>query len=306
MKKLLIFITLFIVLKTNSQSPSGYWYGAANVKLRNTYSNYLVELIIDQQGNNIKGVLNYFFKNTYRSIPVRGSYNPHTRLMYIASIPVSYYGSLMNRDVDCEMDLSATLRVSKINSTLKGSLISHPRYKYTCPEITFNLNLNNEPGNKDSAMQAIRRLKESYSVWRPTETDTLIAVSIQPKPVVNYVVSNQFKERTKEVAEELIVESDSLKVDFYDNGEVDGDSISVFFNDKLIAFNRILSTRSVHIDLALDTLKEINELSMFADNLGSIPPNTALMVVSDGKKRYEVRLSSNFEKNAVVRISRKK
>jgi len=97
-----------------------------------------------------------------------------------------------------------------------------------------------------------------------------------------------------------------VQVDFYDNGEIDGDSISVFFNKQLIAFNRILSTRSIHIDLALDSKKEINELSMFADNLGSIPPNTALMVVSDGKRKYEVRLSSNFEKNATVRIRRKK
>ena len=45
---------------------------------------------------------------------------------------------------------------------------------------------------------------------------------------------------------------------------------------------------------------------MFADNLGSIPPNTALMIISDGVKEHEVRLSSSFEKNATIRIKRKK
>jgi hypothetical protein len=95
-------------------------------------------------------------------------------------------------------------------------------------------------------------------------------VTIQPRNVVNYVVSNQYKEREKVVADELIVESDTLKVDFYDNGEIDGDSISVFYNDKLIAFNRILSTRSVHFEIPIDPTKEINEITMFADNLGSI------------------------------------
>ena len=304
MKKPFLIIALFCCIQVLSQSPSGYWYGTANVKLRNSYNNYLIELIIDQDGNNVKGVLNYFFKNTYRTIPVRGSYNPYTRLVYFSGVPVSYYGSLTNMDVDCEMNLMATLRVSKIGSSLKGSFVSHPRYKYTCPEVSFTLNLNNDASNRDSVIRAIRALKETYSVWRPSEKDTLVAVKIQPKSVVNYVVSNQFKERENVVAEELLVESDSVKVDFYDNGEIDGDSISVFYNDKLIAFNRILSTRSVHIDLVLDTLKGINELSMFADNLGSIPPNTALMVVSDGKKRYEVRLSSNFEKNAAVRLRR--
>lgn len=306
MKKPFLLIALAFTLQVFSQSPTGYWYGAANVKLRNTYSNYLVELILQQDKNNVTGVLNYFFKNTYRSIPVRGTYNANTRLIYISNIPVSYYGSYYNRDVDCAMNFAATLRVSQLNSVLKGSFLSKPEYKYTCPEILFTLKLNTDSLKQDSVKQAIKVLKETYQVWRPSEADTVAAVRIQPRNVVNYVVNNQYKEREKVLADELIVDSDTLKVDFYDNGEIDGDSISVFYNDKLIAFNRILSTRSVHFDIVLDSTKDINELTMFADNLGSIAPNTALMVVNDSKKRYEVRLSSNLLKNASVRIKRKK
>jgi len=204
------------------------------------------------------------------------------------------------------MNFAATLRVSQLNSVLKGSFISKPEYKYTCPEILFTLKLNTDSLKQDSIKQAIKVLKETYQVWRPSETDTIAAVRIQPRNVVNYVVSNQYKEREKVIAEELTVEADSIKVDFYDNGEIDGDSISIFYNDKLIAFNRILSTRSVHFDITLDSTKEINELTMFADNLGSIPPNTALMLVNDGKKRYEVRLTSNLEKSATIRFKKKK
>jgi len=306
MKKPILFIVLFLSLQVFSQSPTGYWYGAANVKLRNSYSNYLVELILEQDKNNVKGVLNYFFKNTYRSIPVRGTYNSNTRLVYISNIPVSYYGSYYNRDVDCAMNFAATLRVSQLSSVLKGSFISKPEYKYTCPEILFTLKLNTDSLKQDSVKHAIKVLKETYQVWRPSETDTIAAVRIQPRNVVNYVVSNQYKEREKVVAQELTVEADSIKVDFYDNGEIDGDSISIFYNDKLIAFNRILSTRSVHFDITLDSTKEINELTMFADNLGAIPPNTALMLVNDGKKRYEVRLTSNLEKSATIRFKKKK
>lgn len=306
MKKPSLFIALLFSLQVFSQSPAGYWYGAANVKLKNTYSNYLVELILEQDKNNVRGVLNYFFKNTYRSIPIRGTYNANTRLVYISDIPVSYYGSYYNRDVDCAMNFAATLRVSQINSVLKGSFLSKPEYKYTCPEILFTLKLNTDSLKQDSVKQAIKVLKETYQVWRPGEEDTIAAVRIQPRNVINYVVSNQFKEREKVIAEELIVDSDTLKVDFYDNGEIDGDSISVFLNDKLIAFNRILTTRSVHFDIPLDSTKEVNEITMFADNLGSIPPNTALMIVNDGKKRYEVRLTSNLEKSATITLKRKK
>ena len=306
MKKPFLLIALLFTLQVFSQSPTGYWYGAANVKLKNTYSNYLVELIIEQDHNNVKGVLNYFFKNTYRSIPIRGTYNSTTRLVYISNVPVSYYGSYYNRDVDCAMNFAATLRVSQVNSVLKGSFISKPEYKYTCPEILFTLQLNTDSLKQDSVMNAIKVFKETFQVWRPSEADTIAAVKIQPRNVVNYVVSNQYKEREKVVAQELIVEADSIKVDFYDNGEIDGDSISVFLNDKLIAFNRILTTRSVHFDIPLDSTREFNEITMFADNLGSIPPNTALMIVNDGENRHEIYLSSSLTQNATVRIRRKK
>jgi hypothetical protein len=40
-----------------------------------------------------------------------------------------------------------------------------------------------------------------------------------------------------------------------------------------------------------------------ADNLGDIPPNTALMVVTAGRERYEVFLASNEKTNAKVVIN---
>ena len=306
MKIIPVLLFLFLSFHSHAQSPTGYWYGNANVKLSNSYSNYLVELIIDQDGNNVKGVLNYYFKNTYRTFQVRGSYNPHTRLIYFKNIPISYFGSLHNQEVDCDMDLNAYFRVAQGGSVLSGSFVSKPQYKYTCPEIRFNLKMSDEKMNKDSVLKAIRSLKENYQVWRPSEADTLIAATIQPRGVVNYVVNNQYKERKNELAQELIVNNDTITVDFYDNGEIDGDSISVFVNNLLIAANQKLSLRSIHFDLPVDSTRPIYEISMFANNLGAIPPNTALMVVTDGEKRYEVRLTSSFETNAMVRLRRRK
>ena len=40
--------------------------------------------------------------------------------------------------------------------------------------------------------------------------------------------------------------------------------------------------------------------SVVAENLGDIPSNTSLMVVKAGDKRYEVRIVSTEQKNAVV------
>ncbi len=210
-------------------------------------------------------------------------------------------------EVDCMMNLVASLRVAKAGSNLVGSFFGMPDNKYMCVDVNFNLALSADMSKQDSVLTALRNFKEANQVWKPTTFDTLPpAVTVVQRKVINYVVENQFKERENIVADEIEVESDSLKVDFYDNGEIDGDSISVFFNSQLMAFSQKLTTRSLHFDITLDNSKEVNELSMFADNLGSIPPNTALMIVTDGEKKHQIRLSSNFEKNATIRIRKKK
>ena len=306
MKKTSLLLALFISLQTFSQSVSGYWYGVGNVKANSSTNNYLVELILKQDKTLVRGIINYYFRKTFRSIKINGSYNSMTRELTIYNIPLTYHGSLENLEVDCIMNFIATLRVAKAGSNLVGAFRGKPEYKYTCTDINFNLKLNADISKEDSILRAIKLYKETYQVWKPTFADTLVAVNIIPRKVENYVIDAEYKERKNVLSKEISVDSDSLKVDFYDNGEIDGDSISIFYNDKLIAFNRILSTRAVHFTVALDTTREYNEISMFADNLGSIPPNTALMVVTDGKKRYEIPMASSLEQNATLRIKRGK
>ncbi|MBC7874821.1 MAG: hypothetical protein H7Y01_12540 [Ferruginibacter sp.] len=306
MKKILLIALLFLSFRSNSQTVFGYWYGDANVKTNSSANNYLVELILMPEKNYIKGILNYYFKDTYRSLLVKGNYNAATRQLSLYDIPVVYHGSIANFEVSCTMNLQATLRVAQVGSELVGSFVSLPDYKYVCANIDFRLRLDASISNVDSVLKALSEYKENLQVWKPTAADTLAAVNILQRKVINYVIEREYTERENVVANEIEVASDSLKVDFYDNGEIDGDSISVFFNNKLTAFHQKLSTRPVHFDIVLDSLKKINELTMFAENLGSIPPNTALMLIYDGTNRYAIRLSSNLEKNATIRIKRKK
>ena len=308
MKKILIFIFLIVSFHSYSQSVFGYWYGNANVKTTNSANNYLLELILQPEKNYVKGVLNYFFKNSYRSLEVKGNYNASTRQLSLYDIPVVYYGSQINLEVDCIMNMLATLRVAQVGSELNGALISLPDYKNTCPNINFALKLNADISKKDSVLKAISEFKEAYQVWKPSATDTLVAVNLTPPPkkIINYVTEKEYTVRENIVANEIEVESDSLLISIYDNGEVDGDIISIFYNKNLILNNQKLTHKSIKMKLKLDPTLIVNEISMFAENLGLIPPNTALIVLDDGKNRFEIRLSSSFEKNATLRIKRKK
>lgn len=306
MKKILFLLLIAASVSVRAQDVAGYWYGTASVVNANSSNNYLVELILKQNRTAVQAIINYYFRNTYRSIQLNGNYNAATRELSLFNIPVPYFGSNDNMEVDCQMDFIATHRVAKAGSNLTGRFVGRDNYKYTCPDISFDLRLNKDAGNQDSILLALRNFKETYQLWKPAAGDSFVSATVQQRPIQNIVVNNEFKQRATEYQKEIEVATDSIQVDFYDNGEIDGDSISVFFNGKLLGSNLRLSTRSVHLNIKLDTTMEVNELSMFANNLGSIPPNTALMLVSDGKTRYEVRLSSSLDKNAAVRIKRKK
>ena len=120
------------------------------------------------------------------------------------------------------------------------------------------------------------------------------------------VIANvNFEKRSSEVLKTIEIAGESFKVSLYDNGIVDGDSISLFYNGKLILSHKMLSEKPITLTLDATTDHTINELTMYADNLGAIPPNTALMVVTDGDSRYEVRISSDLKKSGTIRFIHK-
>jgi hypothetical protein len=106
-------------------------------------------------------------------------------------------------------------------------------------------------------------------------------------------------------ATEIPVTGDSIELRFYDNAQIDGDSISLFLNDKLIFEHIRLTEKAYTIKLPVTALSPSNELIMVAENLGSIPPNTSYMVALVEEKRYEARLESTEGSSAMIRLIRK-
>ncbi len=101
--------------------------------------------------------------------------------------------------------------------------------------------------------------------------------------------------------------SDSLLLTLYDNGEVDGDIVSVLLNGKIIFGQQELSTKANSKTVYMNNdMPDSVMLVMYAENLGSIPPNTGLMVINDGNDRYELRFSADLKTNAAIILKRKK
>lgn len=307
-----------------AQSLTGSWYGKANVSLNGHHNNYLTELIIKQKGDEIEGIFGYYFRDGYKSLFIRGKYNKKTRQVDVLKIPLTYFRALSVDGVDCMMDFYGTVMLSRIQTTIKGVFVTNPRYRYTCPGITVNYTLDISETNQDSLI----RKSISRKLWQPQQEDVVITNTENPpspQPVSTASTLSQpkrdtasleqlmperliadFEKRETVQTKEIEISSDSVRISFYDNGEIDGDSISIFLNKKPILVKQVLTAEALNIYIKLDSTRDVNEVSMFAENLGVYPPNTALMTVNDGEHRYEVYLSSSLTQNASVRLKRRR
>ena len=96
-----------------------------------------------------------------------------------------------------------------------------------------------------------------------------------------------------------------MLIELYDNGEIDGDTVTVYHNNSPLVANAGLSAKPVTFKIKIDKQHPRHELVMVANNLGSIPPNTSLMVITAIDQRYELFISSSEQKNARVVINLK-
>ncbi|MEO7922232.1 MAG: PKD domain-containing protein [Chitinophagaceae bacterium] len=108
------------------------------------------------------------------------------------------------------------------------------------------------------------------------------------------------EKRSKDITRTIALDNDLVSISLYDNGIIDGDSITLVFNNEVILTHQLLSSKPLNLSLKIDRGKDSNELMMYAENLGSIPPNTALMIITDGNNRYQVNVSSSKSLNGVV------
>ncbi len=149
-------------------------------------------------------------------------------------------------------------------------------------------------------------IKNNEVATMPVKPETLEKNTVAKKTVTPVIADNNaFEKRNKSLVKTIEITQETFTVDLYDNGDIDGDSISVFYNNKLIVNHKRLTDKAITLTLDANNGNGINELVMYAENLGTIPPNTALMVVKDGDNRYEVRITSDTEKSGAIRFVHK-
>jgi hypothetical protein len=142
----------------------------------------------------------------------------------------------------------------------------------------------------------------SCGVWLEKQAEPTVLQDTYPKENLPPVIPDRNLQRNTDIQSLVEIgdkETDSIRIDIFDNGIIDNDTVSVYFNNEMIIAQKMISQKPISFYIKPDK-KKINKLILVAENLGAIPPCTAYMIVTTKKKRYEVNLSSDTHSNAAI------
>jgi len=158
-----------------------------------------------------------------------------------------------------------------------------------------------EEKEKPVAIQT--KVKEEGKTGTETKPETITQKTAASKNDIPAVLT--YTQRKDHLQQTVDIASDSLFLSFYDNGVVDGDSISVYLNDQPIISNTKLTSVATKKTIYVGGMNEI-KLQLVAENLGTIPPNTGLLIIRDGDKTYQVNFTADMQTNSSIILRRKR
>jgi hypothetical protein len=144
--------------------------------------------------------------------------------------------------------------------------------------------------------------KVPSGVEKPAINEVAAVTKIPVTPPAAQIASRKIETiRTVEIV------NDSLVLSLFDNGVIDGDTVTVLVNGNVVWPMVGLLERSANKTIYLTPeMGDSISVVMYAESLGSIPPNTGLLVIRDGNTNHEIRFSGDLKKNSAIILKRKK
>jgi hypothetical protein len=265
-RTLSLFAFLLFFSAVSAQQINGFWKGRLVMEPGGCFPVYNIEFQLQITGNKITGS-SYHYSDTsnYVKEEFEGLYDTVNKAAIIEEKKVSVF-QIPPDCIPCIKKYQLEFHTDGKEEQLRGSWTGNTMDgKMTCPSGSIVLSRVNKPA------------------FKPTLPTALL-------------------ERRNELVKEIYVDTGTIKLDFYDNGQIDGDTISVYVNNNPVLTQKMLTVKPLTVFVKVDFKRTVQEVIMVGENLGTIPPNTALMMVNAGDKRYQLYLASDEKKNALVRF----
>jgi hypothetical protein len=334
---MLIYYCGAIFYAGNAQMITGTWHGKINRQK--------AEVKIIQNGDSLTGTSYYYeSSNNYRRYSIKGYFDQRTNttvwwddqlieektgrfsLNSPGKIPL-----LSQADFNCpggsKMMLDGTVSdketvaktLGDVHLDKSGRTIFEDEWDFVIENYTAGANnpeiidsiasisFNQPQEIKTPVRQTTPPEKKTEVVYTPP---VVVEKKQEPEKIAAITAPLTIKEkfviREKKFIKEIPVSGDSIELKFYDNAEIDGDSISLFINEKLVFEHVRLAATAYTYKIAVTDLKDTTELVMVAENLGKIPPNTSYMVALVDGIKYDAYLASTEGSSGMIRLIKSK
>ncbi len=299
MKIIWLLLLLFFINNTQAQNLSGVWvqeHGAENariviMKINNQYVGYTYDegagsyckanftATFDSSKQKLKGVNNNFIEKGF--------------LHGLSRYNLNY--KFNNHGVEY---LTGTLHPKSVGATILSfgmpKFIRYRKLSDTVDDITalmqekMDMVINSQP-DVDTLSGHI---STNDAIHQPLPDTTLASIPAE--------ITQAQNNRTADTLSTIRTASKTITIKLMDNGIVDGDTISIVHNGKLIVNRLGVQLQPYIFVLQIDEGQPLHEITMIAHNLGSIPPNTALVIIEAGDKTYRLTASTNMQQNSLL------
>src|ERR1700722_5615319 len=250
-----------------------------------------------------------FLEGTFTSMNMHDSSRGADGVVFLRKVPFSDFHKepfVEKREEEIAENKTENPEIKKSNSvastnrpnTSSKRPVTKPVIKNsTNPKPTSTVKNNTKKPPAKNPVQHNPSKNDIAATIKPVQIDSIKA---ERKIVAPLIIPKVLTSRQNQLVKTITVNTNEIELDIYDDGTIDNDTVSVFLDKKLVISHAMLTDRAIVMKVHLDDDNDYHEVVMVADNEGTIPPNTSLMIVKAGDKRYEVRIISTEQKNATV------
>ena len=261
-------------------------------------SNFLTYKIID--GHEI-------LEGTYMSTVIGGQRNCGSGKVFLEKVPSLLAVSTpkvesKNIDTQKKKPLIAQKTITNKNPTPSISIkINAPN---TIKNASISANKTPPSVDKKNIQATVNPIVETDTDEVIVENETISTTTVAQNSIRNQPINLPWVlvGRENKLVKKIITNSKMISIDLFDNGTIDNDTIIVFDNKKLLVNKKRLSYKAIHLEFNFTENIREHEVIIVAHNMGTVPPNTALLLFKDGKNRQEYFITSTNKINAKLLI----
>ena len=196
------------------------------------------------------------------------------------------------------IDASKTIRFFLVKDDMMVQELGIFKNKQSVSGIQLEKNI--EPGDNFKIMAIELFPSDKFKIAKFV-TPSFSIKNETRKNVPESTKRTEFAGRKISYVRELVVKGKNITIDLWDNKEQDGDIVSVYLNGDPIISQYSLTKDRKQFKVQLEASKA-NDLFLYAHNLGTIPPNTVSIEISDGTSSEKIVLNSDLSSSEAVLI----